>query len=135
MTHLFIIAYILYKTSLVAQTVKRLPTMQETWVQSLGRSPGEGNGNPFQYSCLENPMDGEAWQASTGAQKIAWLQQSGAASRKSRCSWPWLVAGTVFCKHQFYHSSLLIYLLTRANSILPPWKLVFLFSSSPILGS
>ena len=26
-----------------------------------GRSPGEGNGNPLQYSCLENPMDGEAW--------------------------------------------------------------------------
>ena len=25
------------------------------------RSPGEGNGNPLQYSCLENPMDGEAW--------------------------------------------------------------------------
>ena len=28
-----------------------------------GRSPGEGNGNPLQYSCLENPMDGEAWWA------------------------------------------------------------------------
>ena len=27
------------------------------------RSPGEGNGNPLQYSCLENPMDREAWQA------------------------------------------------------------------------
>ena len=27
----------------------------------LGRSPGEGNGNPLQYSCLENSMDGEAW--------------------------------------------------------------------------
>ena len=27
----------------------------------LGRSPGEGNGNPLQYSCLENAMDGEAW--------------------------------------------------------------------------
>ena len=26
-------------------------------------SPGEGNGNPFQYSCLENPMDGGAWWA------------------------------------------------------------------------
>ena len=25
------------------------------------RSPGEGNGNPLQYLCLENPMDGEAW--------------------------------------------------------------------------
>ena len=28
-----------------------------------GRSPGEGNGNPLQYSCLENPKDREAWQA------------------------------------------------------------------------
>ena len=28
-----------------------------------GRYPGEGNGNPLQYSCLENPMDREAWQA------------------------------------------------------------------------
>ena len=27
------------------------------------RSPGGGNGNPFQYSCLENPMDRGAWQA------------------------------------------------------------------------
>ena len=27
------------------------------------RSPGEGNGNTLQYSCLENPMDGGAWQA------------------------------------------------------------------------
>jgi len=27
----------------------------------LGRSPGEGNGNPLQYSCPENPMDGGAW--------------------------------------------------------------------------
>ena len=29
----------------------------------LGRSPGEGNGNPFQCSCLENPMDRGAWWA------------------------------------------------------------------------
>ena len=29
----------------------------------LGRSPGEGHGNPLQYSCLENPMDRGAWQA------------------------------------------------------------------------
>ena len=28
-----------------------------------GRSPGEGNGNPLQYSCLKNPMDGGAWWA------------------------------------------------------------------------
>ena len=39
--------------------------MRETWVRSLGweDSPGEENGNPLQYSCLENPMDGGAWWA------------------------------------------------------------------------
>ena len=30
-------------------------------IPESGRSPGEGNGNSLQYSCLENPMDGEAW--------------------------------------------------------------------------
>ena len=30
-------------------------------IPGLGRSPGERNGNPLQYSCLENPMDGGAW--------------------------------------------------------------------------
>ena len=46
-------------TSLVAQTVKHLPTMQDTRVQSLGWK--EGNGNPLQYSCLENHTDKGAW--------------------------------------------------------------------------
>ena len=32
-------------------------------ISGLGRSPGEGNGNPLHYSCLENPMDRGAWQA------------------------------------------------------------------------
>ena len=32
-------------------------------IPGLGRSPGEGNGNPLQYSCLENSVDGEAWWA------------------------------------------------------------------------
>ena len=50
---------------MVAQTIKNRPAMQETWVQYLGWEdfPGEGNGNPLQYSCLENPMDGGAWRA------------------------------------------------------------------------
>ena len=30
-------------------------------IPGLGRSSGEGNGNPFQYPCVENAMDGEAW--------------------------------------------------------------------------
>ena len=32
-------------------------------IPGLGRSPGEGNGNPLQYSCQENPMDRGAWRA------------------------------------------------------------------------
>ena len=32
-------------------------------IPGLGSPPGEGNGNPLQYSCLENPMDRGAWQA------------------------------------------------------------------------
>ena len=43
----------------MAQLVKNLPAMRETWVQSLGwrRSPGEGKGYPLQYSGLESSMD------------------------------------------------------------------------------
>ena len=33
-------------------------------IPGLGRVPGEGNGNPLQYYCLENPMDRGAWQSS-----------------------------------------------------------------------
>ena len=61
-TNLFYLGFHVYWASLVAQRLKRLPPMWETWVRSLGweDSPGEGNGSPLQYSCLENPMDGEA---------------------------------------------------------------------------
>ena len=49
----------------MAQMVKSLPAMRETRVPSLGREDptGEGNGSPLQDSCLENPVDGGAWQA------------------------------------------------------------------------
>ena len=52
------------RVSLVAQTVRNLPAMRKTWVQPLGweEPSGEGNGNPLQYSCLENSMDrGARW--------------------------------------------------------------------------
>ena len=49
--------------SLVAQTVKSLPAGDQGSIPGSGRSPGEGNGNPLQYSCLQNPMDRGAWRA------------------------------------------------------------------------
>ena len=50
-------------TSLVAQMVKVsvYSVGDPDSIPGLGRSPGEGNGNPLQYSCLGNPMDGRAW--------------------------------------------------------------------------
>ena len=51
--------------SLIAQLVKNPPAMQETWVHFLGREdPLEKEmANSLLYSCLENPMDRRAWQA------------------------------------------------------------------------
>ena len=59
----FCIIFVL--SSLVAQMVKRLAYNVGDLgsIPGLGRSSGEGNGNPLQYSCLENPMDGGAWWA------------------------------------------------------------------------
>ena len=44
------------------------------WIPGLGRSPGEGHGNPLHYSYLENPIDRGAWQATV----------PGVAKRKTR---------------------------------------------------
>ena len=45
-------------------------------IPESGRSPGEGNGTPLQYSCLENPMDGGAW----------WATVQGVAKSRTRQS-------------------------------------------------
>ena len=45
-------------------------------ISGSGRSPGEGNGNPLQYSCLENPVDGRAW----------WATVHGVAKSQTRLS-------------------------------------------------
>ena len=57
-------------TSQVALVVKKLSTnvgriRHAGLILGSERSPGEGNGNPLQYSCLENPMDRGAWQANS----------------------------------------------------------------------
>ena len=58
--------------SLVAETVKNLPAnvVDPGSIPGSGGSPGEGNGYPLQYSCLENSMDRGTWQATVhGATK------------------------------------------------------------------
>ena len=52
-------------------TAKVGDTTDTGLIPRSGRFPGRGHGNPFQYSCLENPMDSGAWQLqSTGSQRV-----------------------------------------------------------------
>ena len=68
----------LLRTSLVAQTVKCLSkdAGDPGSIPGLGRYLGEGNGNPLQYYCLENPMDRGAW----------WTTVHGVAKSRTRLS-------------------------------------------------
>ena len=52
--------------------VKNMPanTGDASLIPGLGRSPGEANGNAFQYSCLENPMDRGGWQATVWGHRV-----------------------------------------------------------------
>ena len=57
----------------MAQTIKTLPAKQENSgsIPGSGRSPGEGNGYLLQCSCLENPVDRGAWQATVhGVERV-----------------------------------------------------------------
>ena len=61
--------------------VKNLPTSAEDardvgLIPGSGRSPGEGNGNPLQNSCLENPMDRGAWWATVHGMAKGWTQRN-----------------------------------------------------------
>ena len=63
----------------MAQLVKNLPVNAGDardlgLIPVSGRSPGEGNGNPLQYSCLDNPMDKEPWQATVQRVVKSWTQ-------------------------------------------------------------
>ena len=73
------IYYTLMWASQVVLVIKNLPAnagdIRDTGsVPELGRSPGEGHGNPLQYSCLENPMDRGAWWATVHRVAKSWTQ-------------------------------------------------------------
>ena len=66
--------------------VKNLPTntgdiRDASSIPGLGRSPGGGNGNPLQYSYLENPVDRGAWQATVHGVAKSWTRLSDLARK------------------------------------------------------
>ena len=52
----------------------RLDIRDNSSISGSGKSLGEGNGNPLQYSCLENPMDRAAWRATVHGVAQSWTQ-------------------------------------------------------------
>ena len=108
------------------------PHLCHIWgsIPGLGRSPGEGNGNPFQYSCLENPMDGGAWWATVhGVTKCrTWLSDftltfnhpvpSFHVLIRAPCSWPYLFKQ---CSHSSSNSTPLSFPLSQFT---PPMSLL-----------
>ena len=54
------------------------------YIPGSGRSPGEGNGNPLQYSCLGNSMDREAWRATVHRVTKSWIRLSDQKTTKNR---------------------------------------------------
>ena len=76
MRNIFVIYIIVMSASLVAQMVKNLPAMQETWVQFLGQEEPLEKEMAIQYSSLENSMNRGAWQATVHGVTKSWTQLS-----------------------------------------------------------
>ena len=73
--------HIYVRASQVALVVKNLPANTGDirdlgLILGSGRSPGGGHGNPIQFSCLENPMDRGAWQATIHEVAKSWTRLS-----------------------------------------------------------
>ena len=79
-------------------------------IPGLGRSPGEGNGYPLQYSCLENSMDGGAWWATVHGVAKSWIRLSDFSLFLS-CSY-WLFLSS-FMKDVFISSIFTCLLITE----------------------
>ena len=63
MTNIYVCVYMLGSPGSLDSKESACTAGDPALIPGSGRSPGEGNGYPLQYSCLENSMDGEAWRA------------------------------------------------------------------------
>ena len=92
------------------------------WIPGSGVSPGEGNGNPLQYSCLENPMDRGAWWVTghgvvlnTLGYMHSWLQDPILMAGSPRTQ-TWAVGSHMRCLSRRG---------TRVNGGLKRWRVLF----------
>ena len=131
------------RASQVALVVKNLPAnagdaRDVGYVPEVGRSPGVGNGNPLQYSCLEHATDSGAWQARVHGVTKSWTQLSDGAHTAHMCEHTQLpyVAGPqeplyrkakkgthADCYHQWWRGLRWIFMFSLPFSIASPLPL------------
>ena len=77
-------------------------TRDAGWIPGSGRSPGEVNGNPLQCSCLENPMDSGAWQATVCGVTESWTQLKRLSTcMHENCVPPWKIITPCYLKNVY----------------------------------
>ena len=119
----FVICYLCTGASLVAQMVKNLPAMWESWVQSLDcEAPLEKvNGYPLQYSGLENSVDREAWWSTKFME-----------SQRVRDDWVTSTVSFIYAKDIMYPMQLILILLLESKNITSPQPLHVCSNSCPL---
>ena len=96
--------------------IKNLPANvgDENLIPRSGRSPGVGNGNPFQYSCLENSMDRGAWWTTVQNVTKSWTtEHSTAAVLSSHVSY--VLHYIILCKYMYWHVNIICILQNRCR--------------------
>ena len=67
-------------------------------IPASGRTSGGGNGNPLQYSCLENPVDRGAWRATVHGVTKSWTRQKELSMREHSNSLKWALSSLLLFK-------------------------------------
>ena len=113
---------------LVAQMVKNLPAMTWVWYPGSGRSPGDGNGNPLQYSRLENSMRRGAWQTSTWGRRESNTTQQLTHTHTTADHPTWKPAE--FSKTRAWSINVILEWPEILNVLLWTWSIFTFFKSS-----
>ena len=81
------LAPVAYQAALVNSLANAWALRDQDWIPGWGRFLGEGNGNPLQYSCLENPMDWGVWQATFHGVTKDRIQLRRLSTHAHTCRW------------------------------------------------
>ena len=95
-------------------------------IPDLGKSPGEGHGNPIQYSCLENPMNRGAWQATVHRVAKSWTWLKWLSTHACMHAHNYIQNGHIHSFNQYYWVSWALWIQQWTEyQRLPSWSLYY----------